>query len=163
MSKFRPLGRASLVAISALVISLAILALPAEATPGFTIAGLRITPPVGAFGATPVGGCNLVTYDGCTIKTFTVTNVGSTPILFNGFGIAGGDPLNAALVSGDPSSGCEFTTSGTGSFQLLPGESCLISVAFGPTTKGLNRNELHIWYLNQFEPIAVVPLLGVGI
>jgi hypothetical protein len=160
MTKFPSLKRAGLAAFSALLISLAMLALPAEATHGYTVA-FRITPPIGAFGATRVGSCDLTTYVGCRTKTFTVTNAGSTTILFTGFGIEGGDPLNAALfVPGDNSCGDDISPSGT--FQLLPGASCGISVAFGPTHTGPNTNNLIIWYLDQFQPIAVVPLKGVG-
>jgi len=160
MWKVPPLGRVAVVAITVLVTSFAVLVLPAGAQHGYAVA-FRITPPVGAFGATPVGTCDLVTYEGCRIKAFTVTNVGSTTILFNGFGIEGGDPLNAALFApGDNTCGDDISPSG--SFQLLAGASCGISVAFGPTHKGLNTNNLIIWYLDQFQPIAVVPLKGIG-
>ena len=160
MWKASPLGRVAVVAITVLLTTFAVLALPAGAQRGYAVA-YRITPPLGAFGATPVGSCDLVTYEGCRIKTFTVRNVGSTTILFNGFGIEGGDPLNAALF-GPGDNTCADDISPSGSFQLLPGASCGISVAFGPTHKGLNTNNLVIWYLDQFQPIAVVPLKGVG-
>jgi Cep192 domain 4 len=160
MSNFPPLARTVLVGISALLTSLAMLAPPGAARHGYAVA-FRITPPVGAFGATPVGTCDLVTYEGCRIKTFTVTNVGSTTILFNGYGVEGTDPQNAALVF-PQENGCGNDISPSGSFQLQPGASCLISVAFGPTHKGLNTNQLTIFYPDQFTPIAVVPLKGIG-
>jgi hypothetical protein len=160
MWKRPQLGRVAVVAITVLVTSFAVLVLPAGAQHGYAVA-FRITPPVGAFGATPVGSCDLVTYEGCRIKTFTVTNVGSTTILFNGYGVEGTDPQNAALVF-PQENGCGNDISPSGSFQLQPGASCLISVALGPTHKGLNTNKLTIFYPDQFTPIAVVPLKGIG-
>ncbi|MCA1707693.1 MAG: hypothetical protein LC808_32250 [Actinobacteria bacterium] len=131
----------------------------AEAASGFSVEGLKITPPVGAFGGTKVGSCDLVTYTGCPIRTFTLTNVGAEPILIGGFGIFG---LTAALVFGSPGSGCEFLPQVGGYWSLEPGASCIISVAFSPDQRGRVENELHIWYTDQSNPIAVVPLFGVG-
>lgn len=134
----------------------------AAASSGYTIAGLKIQPAIGAFGAVPVGSCNLVTYAGCTFKTFTVKNVGSETIRIGGFAIADLDPLTAALGPSAPGSGCDFLPVVDGYWALSPDASCQITVAFSPTEKGLVRNELHIWYLDQAQPIAVVPLSGVG-
>lgn len=140
----------------------AIAAPAAAASPGYTIAGLKIQPPVGAFGAVPVGSCDLVTFAGCDLKTFTVQNVSNQTISIGGFGIAVLDPVTAALAPGAPGSGCEFLPIVGGYWTLAPSTSCQIRVAFAPTHKGLARNELHIWYLSQSEPIAIVPLSAVG-
>jgi hypothetical protein len=134
----------------------------AAASPGYTIAGLKIQSPVGAFGGVPVGSCNLVTFAGCDLRTFTVQNVSDRTISIGGFGIAALDPVTAALAPGLPGSGCEFLPIVDGYWALVPNASCRIRVAFAPTQKGLVRNELHIWYLSQSEPIAIVPLFAVG-
>jgi hypothetical protein len=133
-----------------------------HASTGFTVDGLRVRPPVGTFGGIPVRSCDLVTYAGCKIETFTVTNVGSDPILIGGFGIADLDPGTVALVPGAPGSGCDLLPLNGGYWSLQPGASCTISAAFGPVEKGLMQGELHIWYTDQFNPIAVIPLIGVG-
>lgn len=140
----------------------AIAAPAATASPGYTIAGLKIQSPVGAFGGVPVGSCNLVTFAGCDLKTFTVQNVSDRTISIGGFGIAALDPVTAALAPGVPGSGCEFLPIVDGYWTLAPNASCRIRVAFAPPQKGLVRNELHIWYLSQSEPIAIVPLSAVG-
>jgi hypothetical protein len=134
----------------------------AAASPGYTIAGLKIQPPVGAFGAVRVGSCDLATFAGCDLRTFTVQNVGNQTILIGGFGIADLDPPTAALAPGAPGSGCEFLPVVGGYWTLAPNASCRIRVAFAPIQKGLARNELHIWYLSQSDPIAIVPLSAVG-
>jgi hypothetical protein len=134
----------------------------AAASPGYTIADLKIHSPVGAFGAVPIGSCDLATFSGCDLKTVTVQNVGQRTIPIGGFGIADVDPLIAALAPGAPGSGCEFLPVVGGYWALSPGAWCRITVAFSPTEKGLMRNELRIWYLSQSEPIAVVPVFGVG-
>lgn len=135
---------------------------PADASTGFTVDGLRVRPPIGAFGGIPVGSCDLVTYAGCKVKTVTVENVGSDAILIGGFGVDGVEPQVFALVPGDPVSGCDFLPLVDGYWLLEPGASCTISVAFSPVEKGRVESELHIWYTDQFEPIAVIPLIGVG-
>ena len=60
----------------------------AAASPGYTIAGLKIQPPIGVFGAVRIGSCDLVTFSGCDLRTFTVGNVGNRTIPIGGFGIA---------------------------------------------------------------------------
>jgi hypothetical protein len=134
----------------------------AAASPGYTIAGLKIQPPIGVFGAVRIGSCDLVTLSGCDLRTFTVGNVGNRTIPIGGFGIADIDPLTAALAPGASGSGCEFLPVVDGYWALSPGASCRIRVAFSPTREGLMRNELRIWYLDQSKPIAVSPLFGVG-
>ena len=134
----------------------------AQASSGYAVDGLRIRPAIGAFGGIPVGSCDLATYAGCKIKTFTVENVGSDPILIGGFGIFDPDPPTAALVGGTPGSGCEFLPLVGGYWSLQPGASCTIDVAFNPVEKGRMENELHVWYTDQFNPIAVIRLFGVG-
>ena len=149
--------------LALLVTLIAATAAPAAtASPGYTIAGLKIHVPVGAFGAVPVGSCNLATFAGCDLRTFTVQNVSDRTISIGGFGIAAVDPLNAALGPAVPGSGCEFLPIVNGYWTLAPNAWCQIRVAFAPTQKGLVRNELHIWYLSQSEPIAIVPLSAVG-
>ena len=133
----------------------------AAASPGYTIAGLKIQG-VGAFGAVPVGSCNLLTYSGCPLRTFTVKNVGTTTIRIGGFAIADVDPLTAALGPSAPGSGCDFLPVVDGYWALSPDVSCRITVTFSPIEKGPVRNELHIWYLDQSQPIAIVPLSAVG-
>ena len=130
---------------------------------GFTIDGLKVKPTVGAFGAVPVGSCDLTTYAGCRIKTFTLENVGSSTILIGGFGISGEDPLVAALAPGIPGSGCQFQPIVGGFWTLQPGDSCTIGVAFSPTQRGPVENVLRVWSTDEASPIAVVPLRGVGI
>jgi hypothetical protein len=139
----------------------AICASAATASPGFGPAGLRVQPPVGAFGAVRVGSCDLVSLEGCAGKTFTLTNTGTEPILFNGFGITGAEPLAFALVSGDPATGCEFLPIVNGYWSLDPGVSCLITVAFGPPSKGRFEDQLILF--SDFDVIASVPLQGIGI
>ena len=134
----------------------------AQASPGFTVDGLRVRPPVGAFGGVPVGSCDLVTYAGCKILTFSVENVGSDPILIGGFDVTGSDPLTFALLPSDPESGCGSLPIVDGYWSLQPGATCTISVAFSPVRSGLTKGELHLWFTDQFDPIAVVPLFGVG-
>jgi hypothetical protein len=147
--------------------SMFVVAAPADASPAghrpFTISGLAITPPVGGFGATPVGSCNLVTDEGCQAKTFTVENVGARTIFIDGFGIANAGANNFALVSGTPGSGCEFLPLVAGHWALFPGSSCIISVVSSPPKRGLTSNELEIWYGSQSSPIAIVSLLAVGV
>ncbi len=140
------------------------LAIPAAATasPGYAIDGLRVKTPVGAFGATQVGSCDLRTYEGCRIRMFTLENVGSEVILIGGYGIFDLDPLTAALVPGTPGSECSFLPLIDGYWGLAPKETCTIGVAFDPGIQGRVENELHVWHTSQFSPIAVVPLFGVG-
>ena len=149
--------------LALLVTLIAATAAPAAtASPGYTIAGLKIHSPVGAFGSVPLGSCNLVTFAGCDLRTFTVQNVSDRTISIGGFGIAAVDPVTAALGPSIPVSGCEFLPIVGGYWTLVPNASCRIRVAFAPTQKGLVRNELHIWYLSQSEPIGIVPLSAVG-
>jgi hypothetical protein len=131
------------------------------ASPGYTIAGLKIPAGMGAFGGVPVGSCDLLTYSGCTLKTFTVKNVGTSTIRIGGFGIADLDPLIAAIGPSAPGS-CDFLPVVDGYWALTPDASCQIAVALSPTERGPVRNELHIWYLDPSQPIAVVPLSAVG-
>jgi hypothetical protein len=140
---------------------LAISASAATASPGFGPAGLRVQPPVGAFGAVQVGSCDLVSLAGCVGKTFTLTNSGEDPILFSGFGVSGTDPLTFALVSGNPATGCDFLPIVNGYFSLDPGVSCFITVVFGPPSKGRFEDQLILF--RDFDVIASVPLRGVGI
>lgn len=144
--------------------SCAALTLPAaaEASPSYAVDGLRVQAPIGAFGGIRVGSCDLVTYAGCKIKTFTVENLGSDSVFIGGFGISDLDPLTAALVPGAPATGCEFLPIVGGYWSLQPGASCTLSVAFNPVEKGRAENELRIWSTDQSEPIAVIPLSGVG-
>jgi hypothetical protein len=142
----------------------AALAMPtgAHASTGFTIDGLRVRPPIGTFGGVQVGSCDLGTYTGCKILTFSVENVGSDPILIGGFEAIGSDPSTFALLPSDPGSGCDSLPLVDGFWSLQPGATCTISVAFSPIRRGLTEGELHIWYTDQFNPIAVVLLRGVG-
>ena len=159
------MSRSSLRRLTVLAVSAVALAIPAavEAGPGYSVEGLRVKPPIGAFGGIQVGSCDLVTYTGCKIETFTLENVGSMTIFIGGFGIFDLDPSTAALVPGAPESGCEFLPLVGGYWALQPGESCTISVAFDPGLRGRVENELHVWYADQSSPIAVVPLFGVGV
>jgi hypothetical protein len=150
-----------LLALTALAVALTVPA-AGHATPGYTIEGLKIRPPIGSFGGIRLGSCDLITYAGCEIRTFTVENVGSDPILIGGFGIFDLDPSTAALLPGTPGSGCEFLPIVGGYWSLQPGASCTIGVAFSPTQKGPMKNELRIWFNDQSSPIAIVKLVGVG-
>jgi hypothetical protein len=138
-----------------------VLAAPASASsppsPPFTVSGLSIAQPVGAFGAIPVGSCNLVTYAGCQPKTFVLKNVGSKTIFINGFGIANAAAGNFALAAGTVGSGCEFH------WALFSGSSCTIGVVASPPAPGLATNNLDIWFEDQLSPIARVPLLATGV
>jgi hypothetical protein len=149
--------------VIALVCATLGLAAPAAASPPFTIRGLSVIPPVGGFGAVPVGSCNLATDAGCEPKTFTLVNVGATTIFVDGFGIANAGANNFALVQGTPGSGCEFLPLVEGHWALFPGSPCVISVVASPPTRGLTRNTLNIWFGEQSSPIALVPLLAAGI
>ena len=151
-----------LIVLTALAVALTVPA-AAHAVTGFTIDGLRVRPPVGTFGGTQVGSCDLVTHAGCKILTFTVENVGSDPILIGGFEVGSTEPLNVALLPSAPGSGCGSLPLVGGYWSLEPGTTCTISVTFNPTQKGRMENELHIWYTSQSDLIAVIPLIGVGI
>lgn len=142
------------------VLAAAIAPASSSAAPGYAVEGLKIRPPLGAFGGIPVGSCDLVTYVGCRTRTFTLDNVGDQTIRIGGYGIADLDPLIAALV---PVSGaCSSLPLVGGYWALQPGASCVIVVAFSPTQVGRMENDLHVWYLDQFDPIAVIPLFGIG-
>jgi hypothetical protein len=134
----------------------------ADGSPGFAVDGLRVKPPIGAYGAIEVGSCDLITYAGCEIKTFTLQNVGSETVSIGGYGIEDLDPANAALVSGEATECGRLPLIG-GYWALAPGSSCTISVAFATVTKGRVEAELHVWFTDQFSPLAVIPLAGVGI
>ena len=134
----------------------------AHAGSGFSSDGLKLRTPVGSFGGTAVGSCNLASFAGCKIKTFTLENVGSEPIPIGGWAIGDLDPATAAVVPGTPSSGCEFLPVVGEQWSLAPGAACTISVAFSPVEKGRTENALHIWSTDQSNPIAVIPLFGVG-
>ena len=151
---------ALLVAVT-VAVTVAVFVAPAVARPG-TIPELKVHTPVGAFGAVPVGSCNLTTLAGCERKTFVFENVGSTTIAIGGFGIAQLDPATAAVIPGLPGQGCEFLPIVAGFWTLAPGSSCEITVTLAPVQKGLTRNELHVWWNNPADPIAVVPLMAVG-
>ena len=140
------------------------LAIPAGAagSPGYAIDGLRIKPPMGAFGGTQMGSCDLRTYEGCRIRTFTLENVGSDVILIGGYGIFDADPSTAALVPGTPGSECAFLPLIDGYWGLAAGDTCTIGVAFDAGRQGRVENELHVWHTSQFSPIAIIPLFGVG-
>ena len=148
--------------LTALAVALTIPA-AAHASTGYTIDGLRVRPPIGTFGGTQIGSCDLVTYAGCKISTFTVENVGSEPILIGGFEVATPDPATVVLLPSAPGSGCGSLPVVGAYWSLQPGTRCTISVAFNPTQRGLIRNELHIWYTSQSDLIAVLHLIGVGI
>jgi hypothetical protein len=134
----------------------------ANASPGYTIDGMRVRPPIGSFGGVPVGSCDLVTYTGCKILTFSVENVGADPILIGGFDVLGSDPITFALLPSAPGSGCGSLPLVDGYWSLQPGATCTISVAFSPVQRGPTGSELHIWYTDQSDLIAVIPLMGVG-
>ena len=148
--------------LTALAVALTVPA-AAHASSGYTIDGLRVRPPVGTFGGTQVGSCDLVTYAGCKISTFTVENVGSDPILIGGFEVVSSDPLTVALLPSAPGNGCGSLPVVGGYWSLEPGTTCTISVTFNPTQRGRIVNELHIWYTSQSDLIAVIRLIGVGI
>ena len=148
--------------VFAIALAVAVVVPAAAAGHAYAVSGLKISPPVGAYGSVAVGSCNLTTYAGCELKTFTISNVGSSTILIGGFGIATVDPLTAAIVPGRPGSGCEFLPLSGSFWALAPGASCQITTALAPMQKGPVRNELHIWSGDQQSPIAVIPLSGVG-
>ncbi len=141
--------------------TLCVLAL-ANAHPVLALDGLKVRTPVGSFGAIAVGSCDLDTYEGCKIKTFTLENVGSVPVLIGGFGIREFDPPTAAVVPGTSNGGCEFLPRVGEQWSLDAGRSCTIAVAFNPVVKGRTENAVQIWSTDQSNPIAVVPLFGVG-
>lgn len=142
--------------------TLAVFAL-AHASPGFAFDGLKVGAPVASFGGIKIGSCDLATYAGCKIKTVTLNNVGSEPILIGGFGIRDLDPATAALVPGATNTGCEFLPVVGQQWLLEPGQSCTIEVAFNPVVKGPVNNALRVWSTDQSNPIAVIALFGVGI
>ena len=144
-----------------LVCTLSVLAL-SYASPGLGLDGLKLRTPVASFGAVQTGSCDLATSTGCKIKTLTLENVGSEPIRIGGFGIGDADPLTASVVPGSPGSGCEFLPVVDGFWSLQQGASCTLSVAFNPVVKGRTDNSLLIWATDQSEPIAVIPIFGVG-
>ncbi|TMK15644.1 MAG: hypothetical protein E6G68_10685 [Actinobacteria bacterium] len=118
--------------------------------PGFAIDGLRITPPVGVFGAVLSGSE--------ADKTFTFTNMGSQAITFNAMGIA--NPADFAFGVLTEGTDCDALPIVDGSWSLAPGMSCTISVLFNPQSAGRSENELRLW--QGSDPIAIVPLFGIG-
>jgi hypothetical protein len=79
-------------ALVALALGATVSAAASGAASGYTIEGLRITPPVGAFGGMPIDSCDLTgypDYPGCRTRTFTVTNVGTENIHFVAYGVSG--------------------------------------------------------------------------
>jgi hypothetical protein len=154
----------SLRRLTVLALFAAALTLPitAAGSPGFAIDGLKIKPPIGVYGAVVVGSCDLRTYAGCKVKTFTLHNVGAETIPIGGYGIFDLEPSTAALAPDDATRCSHLPLSG-GFWALAPGASCTIGVAFTAVTTGWVENELHVWSTDQFRPIAVIPLFAVGI
>ena len=146
--------RHAAVPVAAGIAAAVVFTAPAIAGSAFAVEGLKIKTPVGAFGAIPVGSCDLVTLQGCELKTFEFTNIGTTTIAFDTISLEGG---NSAPVFGQPGSGCDFF------FALQPGQSCLITVAFSPATKGHVTDELRLISLSEGRLVALVPLSGTGV
>ena len=135
----------------AVLVIIAFSALPTGATvaAASTIEGLLVEPPVGDFGEVPLGTCFPITQEGCTFITFTLTNVGSSPIPFQQYGV--GAPGTFLREEGQT---CDF--------NLSPGESCQIGVGFAPPRLGLSTGALTVLNAN-LETIADIPLRVIGI
>jgi hypothetical protein len=142
-------------------------AAPVAAAPNYTIDGLRVTPPIGEFGGVKVDSCHWETAEGCKFRTFTITNVGSEPVLFGGFGVH--SPVSD--VGFDPrfpdEESCEWLplveVGGQRYKSLAPGEACEVIVAMAPTTVGRVERTLDAFSDDQFSPILIVPLRAVGL
>jgi hypothetical protein len=132
------------------------------AAPSYTIDELRVTPPIGQFGGIKVGSCMISWLEGCKVQTFTLTNTGSQPILFGGFGLI--SPINDVSL-GEVT--CTLLSivevDGQHYLSLTPGEACEISVGMATETAGRVERTLEAWYDDQFNPLLVVPLRAVGI
>jgi len=132
------------------------------AHPNYAIDELRVTPPIGQFGGIKVGSCMISWLEGCKVRTFTLTNTGSQPILFGGFGLI--SPINDVSLG-------EVTCTllplvevdGQHYLSLTPSEACEISVGMATETAGRVERTLEAWYDDQFNPLLVVPLRAVGI
>lgn len=158
--KTRELRRASVLAIT---LALA-LALPTSARVGDN---LRINPPTATYGRIAVDSClSEETLAGCKVKTFTLTNVGTEPILISGFGYS-----SAPLPYGDvgfqipaiaPVNDCTRLPIVNLHWVLAPGATCTKTIAMNPTVTGKVEGSLVVSGLDQATVIARVPLHGIG-
>lgn len=144
----------------ALAIALAFAA-PVGAAPNYAIDGLRVTPPIGQFGGVKVGTCAIQWLQDCPVRIFTLTNVGSEPILISGIGVE--SPVSDVSIGGSDCGELPFVeVDGQHYFSLSPGESCEVTVGMGPLTVGRVERTLVV-YGYQFNPILIMPLHVVGI
>ena len=168
--KFVPIrvcaGRRGVTALLALATAIAF-AGPVGAAPNYTIDGLRVRPAIGQFGGVEVDSCNWETFEGCKARTFTLTAVGSEPILIGGMGVH--SPVSD--VGFDPrfpeEGSCgllpQVEVDGRLFFSLAPGEACEVIIAMSPVAIGHVERTFDVQYNDQFNPILIVPLRGVGI
>lgn len=117
---------------------------------------LRASPPSGHFGAVAVGECDFVTLEGCKVRTFKLTNVGSEPLVIAAYGITG---VAAGLV--EPRTCDDFIEPGIG-IVLEPKQSCVLSVAMSPPEAGPAASALRILSPTD-EIILEVPLFATGV
>jgi hypothetical protein len=134
---------------------------PVDAAPHFAIDGLRVTPPIGQFGALKIGSCDIQFLEGCSVIEFTLTNVGSDPILISSIGIQ--SPVQDVTIGG---SDCVelplVTVDGQLYLSLAPGEDCSVTVGMGPLFLGRVERTLEVLGY-QFNPILIMPLFVVGV
>jgi len=152
------------VAASLVVATTLAFAAPVGAAANYTIDGLRVTPPIGQFGGVQIGSCAIQSLEGCRIRTFTLTNVGSEPILFGQFDLQ--SPVSDVSVGGS-TCGAGFLpvveVDGQRYLLLAPGEACEITIGMSPLTVGRVERALVAWYDDPSNPIMIVPLRAVGI
>jgi hypothetical protein len=136
-------------------------AAPVGAAPNFTIEGLRVTPPIGQFGGVKLGSCDLQFLEGCRIRTFTLSNVGSEPILISGVGVE--SPAQDVTIGGSDCAELPLVeVDGQNYFSLAPGVECSATVGMAPLTVG-RVERTFVVHGEKFDRILIVPLRAVGI
>ena len=151
-------------------------ATPVAAGDRFVIDGLRVTPQVGNYGRIEIGSCvyepeTETTSGDCKFKTFTLTNIGTEPILMAGIGGTSHPvPFNDVSFVNDiskwgPDECTRLPQVQVGEdnyWSLVPGDSCTYSLAMQPLVEGRVEGTLRAWNFDQFDPILVIPLTGIG-
>jgi hypothetical protein len=102
------------------------------------------------FGGVPIGSCNLITYEGCSIKLATFTNTTGAPLVYDAIAIQTG--MDYALGPDDGT--CDFSA-------LAPGASCSIEVTVAPSHVGLDRGAISLRVGTQV--VLVDQMLAAGV
>ncbi len=86
-----------------------------------------------------------------TAQSFTIINTGPGPFV-----------MGATLLSGSNSNDFSIETNTCWGTAVLPGDSCVMSVAFTPSADG-GRTATLILYNNVFDSPHTIPLTGTGL